>query len=222
MSADLRRRGLANATSYGTRLRMGPCLQPKAVRSTPLRFRTFPTPSPGSDRVPVLIADPGVCISRRLLRTEPIQPRPRFNGMTRPGGAWLTDSPSTRRSSHELQSAWGRAHCHRDGYVHDGIATTLWRTVMATQETLQAQEPKSADPHGWIGTETVKTRFGNFEFKNGYPTLRRPMPCSTSSSSIGPSRSTSPRSGRRRLRRASRPGETSEQSAPTRSSSGKR
>ena len=41
---------------------------------------------------------------------------------------------------------------------------------MPTQETLQAQEPKSADPHGWIGTETVKTRFGNFEFKNGYPT----------------------------------------------------
>ena len=27
-----------------------------------------------------------------------------------------------------------------------------------------------ADPHGWIGTETVKTRFGDFEFKNGYPT----------------------------------------------------
>lgn len=24
--------------------------------------------------------------------------------------------------------------------------------------------------HGWIGTETVKTRVGNFEFKNGYPT----------------------------------------------------
>ena len=33
-----------------------------------------------------------------------------------------------------------------------------------------AQDPKPADSHGWIGTETVKTRFGNFEFKNGYPT----------------------------------------------------
>ena len=31
-----------------------------------------------------------------------------------------------------------------------------------------AQQP--ADPNGWLGTETVKTRFGNFEFKNGYPT----------------------------------------------------
>ena len=31
----------------------------------------------------------------------------------------------------------------------------------------QAQSP---DSHGWIGTETVKTRFGDFEFKNGYPT----------------------------------------------------
>ena len=27
-----------------------------------------------------------------------------------------------------------------------------------------------ADPHGWIGTEMVKTPVGNFEFKNGYPT----------------------------------------------------
>ena len=32
-----------------------------------------------------------------------------------------------------------------------------------------AQEKKD-DPHGWISTETVKTRFGDFEFKNGYPT----------------------------------------------------
>ncbi len=32
-----------------------------------------------------------------------------------------------------------------------------------------AQENK-ADSHGWISTETVKTRFGDFEFKNGYPT----------------------------------------------------
>src|SRR5262245_1307016 len=35
---------------------------------------------------------------------------------------------------------------------------------------LQAQEPKTADPHGWLGTETIKTRFGAFEFKGGYPT----------------------------------------------------
>ena len=26
-----------------------------------------------------------------------------------------------------------------------------------------------AAAHGWIGTETVKTRLGNFEFKNSYP-----------------------------------------------------
>jgi hypothetical protein len=28
----------------------------------------------------------------------------------------------------------------------------------------------TADSHGRIGTETLKTRFGDFEFKNGYPT----------------------------------------------------
>jgi hypothetical protein len=40
---------------------------------------------------------------------------------------------------------------------------------------LQAQQTSAAptstaDTHGWIGTETVKTKFGDFEFKNGYPT----------------------------------------------------
>ena len=30
--------------------------------------------------------------------------------------------------------------------------------------------PGADQKHGWIGTETVKTRVGNFEFKNGYPT----------------------------------------------------
>ena len=36
-----------------------------------------------------------------------------------------------------------------------------------THANAQAQ---TTDQHGWIGTETVKTRFGDFEFKNGYPT----------------------------------------------------
>jgi hypothetical protein len=26
------------------------------------------------------------------------------------------------------------------------------------------------DRHGWIGTEIVETRFGDFAFENGYPT----------------------------------------------------
>jgi hypothetical protein len=29
---------------------------------------------------------------------------------------------------------------------------------------------RAKDSHGWIGTETINTRFGDFEFKNGYPT----------------------------------------------------
>jgi hypothetical protein len=28
---------------------------------------------------------------------------------------------------------------------------------------------QQAEPHGWLGTETLQTRFGDFEFKNGYP-----------------------------------------------------
>jgi hypothetical protein len=27
----------------------------------------------------------------------------------------------------------------------------------------------TAEPHGWLNTETLKTRFGDFEFKGGYP-----------------------------------------------------
>ena len=26
-----------------------------------------------------------------------------------------------------------------------------------------------SDPHGWLGTETLQTRFGDFQFKDGYP-----------------------------------------------------
>jgi hypothetical protein len=28
---------------------------------------------------------------------------------------------------------------------------------------------QQADPHGWLGTETLKTRSGDFQFKDGYP-----------------------------------------------------
>lgn len=30
-------------------------------------------------------------------------------------------------------------------------------------------QTQQAEPHGWAGTETLKTRAGDFEFKNGYP-----------------------------------------------------
>src|SRR5262249_40402517 len=41
---------------------------------------------------------------------------------------------------------------------------------MATQvkETKPKTSAKAGD-HGWFGTETVKTRFGSFEFKNSFP-----------------------------------------------------
>jgi hypothetical protein len=35
---------------------------------------------------------------------------------------------------------------------------------------MTAQTERTKDPHGWIGTETINTRFGDFEFKGGYPT----------------------------------------------------
>ena len=38
--------------------------------------------------------------------------------------------------------------------------------VLTTSLSANAQ---GAEPHGWLGTETLKTRFGDFEFKDGYP-----------------------------------------------------
>ncbi|MEJ0009473.1 MAG: DUF1254 domain-containing protein [Alphaproteobacteria bacterium] len=42
---------------------------------------------------------------------------------------------------------------------------------MARSASLHKIQSKSVDRHNWIGTGTVKTRFGDFEFRNGYPTL---------------------------------------------------
>ena len=42
--------------------------------------------------------------------------------------------------------------------------------ALAITSVCAAEAEQSTDPAGWLGTETVKTRFGDFEFKNGYPT----------------------------------------------------
>jgi hypothetical protein len=58
--------------------------------------------------------------------------------------------------------------------------------------------PQQSDPPGWLGTETLKTRFGGFQFKDGYPVgdapkrlldlqkLNRAM-CGGASTTVGPS-----------------------------------
>ncbi len=37
----------------------------------------------------------------------------------------------------------------------------LFGWYASDQSAVRAEDPKPADPHGWIGTETVKTRLGN-------------------------------------------------------------
>src|SRR5215813_436143 len=39
-----------------------------------------------------------------------------------------------------------------------------------TTDTSTAVAKTENSRHGWLGTETVKSRLGDFEFKNGYPT----------------------------------------------------
>lgn len=46
-------------------------------------------------------------------------------------------------------------------------ALALLAGLLATS-AIYAQQP--VEKHGWLGTETIKTRFGEFEFKGGYPT----------------------------------------------------
>jgi hypothetical protein len=41
---------------------------------------------------------------------------------------------------------------------------------MTDEPTRQDPTAAAADRHGWIGTEVVRTRFGDFAFENGYPT----------------------------------------------------
>ncbi len=36
-------------------------------------------------------------------------------------------------------------------------------------QTLDTATQPQAEPHGWLGTETLKTHAGDFAFKNGYP-----------------------------------------------------
>src|SRR5262245_15826895 len=43
-------------------------------------------------------------------------------------------------------------------------------TERRPSEAPSATTSSSTDRHGWLGTETLKTRFGNYEFKGGYPT----------------------------------------------------
>jgi hypothetical protein len=51
---------------------------------------------------------------------------------------------------------------------------------------------QGAEPHGWLGTETLSTQYGEFRFENGIrPAIRR-SGCSTWSCATGRSKSTSP------------------------------
>ena len=36
-------------------------------------------------------------------------------------------------------------------------------------QAARAQQPSDAERHGWINSETLKTRFGAFQFRDGYP-----------------------------------------------------
>src|SRR4029079_2899718 len=62
-----------------------------------------------------------------------------------------------------------RARTHRVGGDEN---SGDWRNAPASNPTgahLMTAKSTAAADHGWFGTETVKTRLGNFYFKNSYP-----------------------------------------------------
>jgi hypothetical protein len=63
--------------------------------------------------------------------------------------------------------------------------------VQGTATQANAEKETVSNSHGWIGTETVETKFGNFEFKNAARRPPQPRLCWISSSLTGQSRSTS-------------------------------
>src|SRR5262245_41908615 len=50
---------------------------------------------------------------------------------------------------------------------------TFWQKRIVLPRRIQMAlraSPTPIEPHGWLNTETLQTRFGNFGFINGYPT----------------------------------------------------
>src|SRR5262245_18508116 len=54
-------------------------------------------------------------------------------------------------------------------FVGVGLSAVIFCGYASLPSNPGAAAP-SADHHGWLGTETIKTRFGEFDFKGGYPT----------------------------------------------------
>jgi hypothetical protein len=54
--------------------------------------------------------------------------------------------------------------------IHAKRSSRLAALLIAATSCVAAQAQTTGEPHGWLGTETLKTRLGTFEFNNGYPT----------------------------------------------------
>jgi hypothetical protein len=54
--------------------------------------------------------------------------------------------------------------------IHAKRLSRLAALLIVAALCVAAQAQTTGEPHGWLGTETLKTRVGTFEFNNGYPT----------------------------------------------------
>src|SRR5262249_43502330 len=59
--------------------------------------------------------------------------------------------------------------CSQHRGVRNGRRARHWATRPMQGKRSMTEMTTSVEPHGWINSETLKTRFGEFEFKGGYP-----------------------------------------------------
>src|SRR5262245_12884890 len=48
-------------------------------------------------------------------------------------------------------------------------SSTTALALVCTVAAVALGHAQTSEPHGWLNTETLKTPYGDFEFKNGYP-----------------------------------------------------
>jgi len=51
--------------------------------------------------------------------------------------------------------------------AHHSLTAAL--ALVCTVAAVPLGHAQTSEPHGWLNTETLKTPYGDFEFKNGYP-----------------------------------------------------
>src|SRR5262249_11950196 len=82
------------------------------------------------------------------------------------------ECPLMTQSGHRNFQTFARVSCTLRrglGVVMRKLSAVFLTSVVIAFGSCASTAEEASNPYGWINTETLKTRFGDFEFKNGYP-----------------------------------------------------